>query len=394
MAVELRETDASKGRATQAWVPTRRVPLLGAAVVSIAALLTALALTRIPRAIRSTNTAPEERPLTVDTSVVRLQATPVLLQAVGQVVSEHTVQIRPQVAGMLKEVLFIEGRRVSAGQRLFRIEPAPLEAALAAAKANWENRKGMADRMETLVREGYVIPQDYRNARAAAAQAEAAYEQASINLGYTDLRAPISGRAGSLAVKAGNIVSPSDSAPLVTVNQMQPIQVQFNIPQQLLPRVLRYRSQHAIPVSVTPDDGDKVLDEGELVFIDNTVNVSAGTVMLKARLPNQREQLWPGQYVGVSLQLTVEPHAIVVEQTAIQSGQTGTFVYVVNGGKARAQNIMVDRQVGELAVISSGLQGNEQVVSRVPRNLHTGMRVTPTGAAAAPPAAVTLPNPE
>jgi membrane fusion protein, multidrug efflux system len=368
--------------------------VLGTAAVSLAALLAVLGQSRNARDVRASQTAPEERPLTVDVIVARVQPMPVVLQAVGQVVSEHSVQLRPQVAGMLKDVLFVEGRPVTAGQHLFRIEPASFEAALAAARASWQSTKENADRMETLVQQHYVVPQDYRNARAAAAQAEAAYQQALINLAYTDLRAPISGRAGSLSVKAGNIISPADPAPLVTINQMQPIQVQFNIPQQLLPDVVRHRSQHAVSVTVAREEGHEVLDEGELVFIDNTVNVSSGTVMLKARLPNKREQLWPGQYVGVSLQLTVEPNAVVVEQTALQAGQQGSFVYVVDGGRARARNVKVDRQVGDLSVISSGLHGKERVIARVPRNLRSGMRVTPADPAPAPAAEVTLSSPE
>lgn len=305
---------------------------------------------------------------------------------------EHTVQVRAQVAGMLEKVLFTEGHTVTTGQHMFQIEPARYEAALRSAKAAWENTKGNADRIELLAKQGYVVEQDYRNARSAAEQAEAAYTQARINLSYTDVRAPISGRTGSLTVKAGNIVSPSDVAQLVTINQMKPIQVQFSIPQQFLPRVQRYQAEGHIKVTVTRDDGDGQLDAGELVFIDNAVNSSAGTVMLKARFPNDREQLWPGQYVGVNLQLTVEPQAVVIEQTAVQLGQNGSFVYLVVDGEARSHNVKVDRQIGELAVVSAGLRGGEQVVSRVPRNLRSGMRVAPAPPVPSATAEVTLPD--
>jgi membrane fusion protein, multidrug efflux system len=340
---------------------------------------------------RAAESPPELKPSMVDTTVVRVQAVPVVLQAVGQIVPEHAVQVRAQVTGMLTKVSFTEGQAVSAGQHLFHIEPAPFEAAMRSAKAAWENAKGNADRVAPMQEKGYVSQQDYRNVRSAAEQAAAAYTQAQINLSYTDIHAAISGRTGSLTVKSGNVVSPSDVAPLVTINQMKPIQVQFNIPQQFLPRLRRYRAEGSIKVTISSDDGSGVLDTGKLVFIDNAVNSSAGTVMLKAQCSNDDEQLWPGQYVGVTLQLTSEPHAVVVDDTAIQMGQRGSFVYLVVDGKTQARDVTVDRQVGELAVVSSGLIGGEHVVSRVPRNLRSGMSVVSAATAPVPPAEVTLP---
>jgi RND family efflux transporter MFP subunit len=333
-----------------------------------------------------------EKALPVEVIVARIQPMPVVLQSVGQVMSQHTVQIRPQVSGMLKQVFFKEGQFVSKGQPLFQIEPAPFEAALASARAASENAKGNADRLESIAKKGYVTQQDYRNARALADQAEAAYQQAQINLSYTDIRAPIAGRTGSITVKSGNIVSPADAAQLVAINEMQPILVQFNIPQQFLARVRQYQARPGISVHIAEDKGVGKLDEGVLVFIDNAVNTNTGTITLRAQVPNNREQLWPGQYVDVDMQLTVEPNAVVVPQTAIQTGQTGYFVYVMAQGKAQATEVKVDRQVGDLAVLSAGLVGGEQVVSRVPRDLRTGMSITPAAAGTSLPAEVTLPK--
>jgi RND family efflux transporter MFP subunit len=325
----------------------------------------------------------EEAP-TVEVIAARIQPMPVLLKSVGQVISQHTVQIRPQVSGMLKQVLFNEGQLVSKGQHLFQIEPAPFEAALAAARAASENTKGNAERLETIAKKGYVTQQDYRNVRAMADQADAAYQQAQINLSYTDLRAPIAGRTGTITVKAGNIVSPADAAQLVAINEMQPILVQFSVPQQFLARVRQYQASPGIRVSVTDDKGVGKLDEGTLVFIDNTVNTNTGTITLKARMPNEHEQLWPGQYVNVSMQLTVEPKAVVVPQTAIQTGQNGNYVYIIEQGNAQARDVTVDRQVGDLGVLSTGPAGNEQVIVKVPRDLRSGMKVTPTPGVSVP----------
>jgi RND family efflux transporter MFP subunit len=333
----------------------------------------------------------EQEALSVEVITARTQPMPVLLQSAGQVVSQHSVQIRPQVSGMLKELFFREGQSVTKNQRLFQIEPAPFEAALASARAASENAKGNADRLETIANKGYVTQQEYRNARALADQAAGAYQQAQINLSYTDIRAPIAGRTGSVTVKSGNVVSPADPAQLVAINEMQPIEVQFSVPQQFLSRVRQYQARPGISVSVADDRGVGKLDVGALVFIDNAVNTNTGTIALKAQMPNDHEQLWPGQYVNVSMQLTVEPKAVVVPQTAIQTGQNGNYIFVVQRGKAEARDVTVDRQIGDLAVLSTGLAGDEQVIVKVPRNLRAGMRVTPATSVSLP-AEVTLPT--
>jgi len=367
----------------------RRIPR----VTAVACLsLSVLVQLQLIACTRKADGPSEPQALTVDTTVVRVQPMPVVLQVVGQTVPEHSVQVRPQVTGELTKVLFTEGHAVVVGQHLFQIEPAPFEAALRSAKAVWENAKGNADRVDALIKQGYVSQQDYRAVHSAAEQAAAAYTQAQINLSYADVRAPISGRTGSLTVKSGNVVSPGDVAPLVTINQMKPIQVTFSVPQQFLPRVRRYWAKGRIKVSATGDDGGVELDTGELVFIDNAVNLSAGTITLKAQFPNEREQLWPGQYVGVTLQLTVETEAVVVVQSAVQLGQHGSFVYLIADGEAQSRDITVDRQIGDLAVVSTGLRGGDRVVSRAPRNLRSGMRIVPAAGAQVPSAEVTLPD--
>jgi len=345
----------------------------------VAVLVVLLAL-RVWSNVRNSHRREAVDNLVVSMGTAKVQPMPVTLTAVGQVVPEHMVQIRPQVAGMLKEVYFTEGQTVAAGQRLFLIDPGPFEAALASAKAAWENDEANADRLAPLAKQDFVTPQEYENARAIADQAQAAYKQAEINLSYTDIRAPIAGRTGSLGVKAGNIVAPSDANPLLVLNQIQPIQVQFQLAQQFLPEVRDYDARHALKVQITQEDGTGDLDQGKLVFIDNAVNTSTGTVMFKASLPNRREQLWPGQYVGVTLQLALQQDAVVIPQSAVLTGQQGNYVYVVKDGIADQQAIKVDRLVGDVAVVSSGLKGGERLVTAVPRNLRPGIHVT-----AAPP---------
>ena len=346
----------------------------------IVILLVVLVALRVWSNARNIHRREQPDNLTVSMGVAKVQPMPVTLTAVGQVVPEHAVQIRPQVPGMLKAVYFTEGQTVTAGQKLFLIDPGPFEAALASAKAAWENARANADRLEPLAKQDFVTPQEYENARAAADQAEAAYKQAQINLSYTDIRAPIGGRTGSLSVKAGNIVAPADASPLLVLNQMQPIQVQFQLAQQFLPQVRQYDTRHALKVKITREDGSGDLDQGKLVFIDNAVNTSTGTVMFKASLPNKQEQLWPGQYVGVTLQLALQEDAVVVPQSAVLTGQSGNYVYIVKDGVAQQQAIKVDRQMGDVAVVSAGLKGGEQLVTAVPRNLRPGTHVTPSPA--------------
>src|SRR3569832_1417887 len=273
----------------------------------------------------------------------------------------------------LQAVYFTEGQTVQKGQRLFRIDPAQYESALAGARAAWESAQAQAERLAPLAGKEFVTAQEYENARASEGQLKAMLRQAEINLAYTDIRAPIAGRTGSLGVKSGNLVAPNDTAALVVINQMQPILVQYSLPQQRLPELRRYSAARSIRVFITLEDGSGDLGEGDLVFIDNIVNTETGTVLLKARLRNEREQRWPGQYVGVRTQFAMQRDALVVPLTAVQTGQNGNYVYVVEQGGAAVRQVEVDRQVGDLAVIAHCLAADEQVVMRAPRFLFFGV---------------------
>jgi RND family efflux transporter MFP subunit len=357
-----------------------------------ALLLATLLAWRVIENARAARVHPEDRPLPVNTAYSKVQPMPLIIQAVGQVQSEHTVDVKPQVSGVLKEIFFQEGQYVEQGQKLFQIDPAPFEAALASAKSAAEDTKANADRLEPLAKQDYVTAQEYQDARAAADQAQAAMQQAQINLSYTDIRAQVSGRTGSLAVRTGNVVAPTDATPLVVINQMKPILVQYIIPQQNLEEVREYQAKHPIKVVINHENGVGELDDGSLVFIDNTVNTSTGTVMLKARMPNLREQLWPGQYVDVEMQLSLQKDALVVPQNAVQTGQDGNFIYVVQDGSALLREVKVDRQIGDWAVITSGLKAGERVITLVPRNLRPNMKVQPLGDISTPPPTVQMPT--
>jgi multidrug efflux system membrane fusion protein len=318
---------------------------------------------------------------------------PVLLQATGFVVSEHTVQVRPQISGLLKQVLFTEGDPVRLGQRLFLIDPAPLRAELDAARAARDSTRANLERLAALVQGNYVTPQEFINARASAEQAQAAYRRAAINLSYTDIRAGVAGRSGGLTVRAGNLVAPTDAAPLVTINQTRPIEVQFNLAQQFLPRLRAAQARGPLGVVVLREDGAGELDRGTVVFVDNAVNANSGTLALKARVPNEREQLWPGQFVSLRLQLALEPRALTVPETAVQTGPAGNYLYVVAAGRAMQRAVEVDRHQDDLAVIASGVREGEPIVERVPGNLRPGTAVSASAPSPPPRARVGVSGP-
>lgn len=322
--------------------------------------------------------------LSLEVAKVRLQTLPHYLQTVGQAVSSHSVAIRPQVGGLLKRVAFTEGSEVTQGQLLFLLDAAPYQAELMAAKAAWDSAHANAERMQQLLGKQYVTDQEYQDAKSAADKALAAYDSAKINLGYTRISAPISGRTGLLAVKSGNLVS-ANGETLVTINQMQPLDVQFALPQQDLDRVRRAQQAGAkLKVLALSEDGSRQLAVGTLEFLSNQVDQASGTFTLKARFANQDEALWPGQFVSVQLQLA-QQQVLVIPAVALQTGQDGNFVYQVKHGKTVVTQVKLLREQGDLALIASGLSAGEEVVARVPRNLRVG---TPAMTQLLPDAAV------
>ncbi len=342
------------------------------------------------------------RATAVSMTRARLGEAPLQFSALGQVVSPHTVNVRPQVSGTLADVFFREGQNVAAGERLFSIDAAPYQASIAQARAQrardqaaLESARSQYERMAPLAKKEFVTPQEIENARAAAAQAQALVEAddaairtAQINVDRTVVRAPIAGKTGSLAVKTGNVIGPSDAMPVVVINQLQPIEVEFSVAQTGLGAVRDAMKQGPVMVKISDEQGGQVLAEGRLVFIDNAVDAATGTVKLRAQTENGEEHLWPGAFVMATLVLTVQQNAVLLPETAVQSGADGSFVFLVGtDNKVSLRNIIVDRQIGDELVISSGLQGGETIVAKAPRNLAAGDSVTDAATQNAAPAA-------
>jgi multidrug efflux system membrane fusion protein len=331
-------------------------------------------------------------PLFVKTAKAVAKPMPVLIEAVGSVEPEHSVQVRAQVSGLLQSVLFKEGDKVKSGQLLFEIDPRTFEALyrqsqaqLARDEAQLENAKVQRDRLEPLLKREFITRQEFDVAVTSTKSLEATVdadrallEQARIQLEFSRIHAPISGRTGALAVKPGNLVAAGaggGGAPLVTINSTDPILVSFSIPERQLEEIRRYQNEKAMKIEILPDRSGPAVAEGKLVFIDNTVTPQTGTVVLKTRVTNKEEALWPGQFVNVRIVLKIEPEAVVVPEVAVQPGQQGSFVYMVNDGKARIQPVKVSRQIGGEVVIADGIKADDIVLTEIPQAIAPGVAV-------------------
>lgn len=327
-------------------------------------------------------------------TVSRIDA-PITVTASGVVDPMQTVAVQAQVSGALLSVSFREGDYVRAGQILFRIDPRPLQAAVDQARANLSRDQAQAEaarrddiRYQTLVKEDYVTREqaDQIHATAVAQTAtvtadQAALRAAEVSLGYSTIRASISGRTGSLLVRPGNIVGPS-SGPLVVINQIQPILVRFPVLSQDLPLLQGAVASHPLPVVATKSDSGNVTETGELSFLDNNVDSLTGTVTGKAVVQNQSSRFWPGQLVFLTVDVGVQHGVLAVPSPAVLTGQQGSYVYVVDPRKltVKSTSIVAGRTVGQLTLVDSGLVQGQEVVIDGQARLNPGSKVAIAGA--------------
>jgi len=339
---------------------------------------------------------PRQPGVPVSVTTVNRTSVPYIVMANGVAEPMQTVAVEAQVTGILNRVTFAEGQPVQTGQVLFEIDARPYVAVLQQARAQLVRDEAQAAnalrdaaRYAALVKEGYVTGSqaDQAEATAASAAATVAADRANISKAALDvanstIRAPISGRTGSLLVRQGNLVKANSNPPLVVINQIQPILVRFAIPQSQLPDIQKYyRGGNALLVRATPSEGSGVPLTGTLAFIDNNVDSTTGTVLLKARFSNPEATLWPGQFTNVALQLYVDPNALTLPASAIMTGQQGTYVYTVDStGNAKQRPVQVSRTVDSLSVITSGLKEGERVVVDGQSRLIPGSKVTIKGA--------------
>jgi multidrug efflux system membrane fusion protein len=338
---------------------------------------------------------PRQPKVPVSVTTVKRASIPYIVTANGVAEPMQTVAVESQVNGILNRVTFAEGQPVQAGQVLFEIDPRPYVAVLNQARAQLARDQAMAVsaqrdavRYAALVKEGYVTSSQADQAEANAASAAATVvadranvEKAALDVANTTIRAPISGRSGSLLVRQGNLVKANSVPPLVVINQIQPILVRFSVAQSQFPDIQRYyRGGNALLVKATPSEGSGIPLQGTLAFVDNNVDSTSGTVLLKARFANPEGTMWPGQYMSVALQLYVDANALTLPAPAVLTGQQGTYVYTIDtAGTAKQRPVQVARTVDSVAVIASGLTDGERVIVDGQSRLVPGSKVSIKG---------------
>jgi multidrug efflux system membrane fusion protein len=322
-------------------------------------------------------------------SAVR-QDVPVTLNAIGSVQAYNTVNVTARVTGELTRVAFEEGRDVRKGDLLLLIDPRSFDIALQAAEADSARDSARAasaaaleQRYADILQKEYVTQQQYEEAKADSralqatiASDAAACRNARLNLSYCFIRAPISGRTGSLLVREGNLVRANDTNPLVVIQQVVPVYVAFSVPEQYLPSIRAHASKGPLRVDARVSGDSIATYTGELTLIDNTVDPSTGTIKLKATFPNTEQALWPGQFVDLALTLATRHDAVVIPASAVQKGQQGDFVFVVKADQTVAvQPVATESAPNNTVIVDRGLQADDRVVTDGQLRLSPGAKV-------------------
>jgi multidrug efflux system membrane fusion protein len=321
---------------------------------------------------------------------------PVHIEALGTVVAAATATVRPQVSGVLQKILFTEGQLVKQGQVLATVDARPFEMALLQAQgqrqrdqAQLENARLLLGRYRTLLEQESIARQDVDTQAALVKQLEgtvmtdrAAEGIARLNVGYTQVRAPISGRVGLRTVDIGNLVGSSDANGVAVITQLSPIDVEFTVPQDQVPALQQRIAQGAkLPATALDRTRTDTLASGNFIALDNQVDVQTGTVRAKARFTNNDSKLFPSQFVNLRLVLNTIQDAVVVPVTALRHGANGDFVYVLNAKDKTVSQRAVTR--GQATVdkvqIATGLKVGEQVITEGADRLRDGAKVTLPG---------------
>jgi len=361
--------------------------------VTACALFAAAAVALYSRYIPGSHAAaPKSAPaVPVNVAAVVTRSVPVRLHAIGNVEPYTTVAVKARVDGQIVAVKFKEGDEVRQGAVLFEIDRRPFEAQLKQAQANLVKDKALLDhateqekRYKDLLDRKFISPDGYEqvrtNQQTAAATVgadEAAIESVRLQLDYATIRSPITGYAGKIQIQQGNLVKANDTTPLVVINQVVPVFTSFSVPEQSLPDVRHYLANGELQVTANIVNSAAPPVPGKLSFIDNSTDITTGTIKLKAEFANADKALWPGQFVNVVVTLTRQNDAIVAPSSAIQNGPNGQYVFVVKADQTvELRNVKVGRTEGDEAVIAAGLAAGEQVVTVGQLRLAPGLKVT------------------
>ena len=372
------------------------------ALVAIALAVLALGLWSIERPANAAGQAKgkhDEAPVAVTTALVRPQDVPIYRTGIGTVTPTSSVTVKARVDGQLDRVAFTEGQDVKKGQLLAQLDPRTLQAQLLQAQAAKAKDQAMLanaridlKRYETLVSQDAATQQQFDTQKALVDQLDAsvkaddaAVNAAQVQLGFTTINAPISGRVGARLVDPGNIVHAADATGLVVINQIDPISVVFTLSDDAVQETIHaLDTKKPVLVQAFPRDGGNMLGAGYLTLLNNQIDTSTGTVQLKASFLNGQHNLWPGQYVNVRLILGTRSKALTVPEQAVQRSQNGVYVYVVDEQTKTVQSRVVAlTQIQDgIAVIASGVDANERVVVDGQYKLKPGSRVTEVAKAA------------
>lgn len=336
-------------------------------------------------------------PVPVVLRAVEIRSAPERFSTIGAAAPMATVALKSRIDSVVEAVHFTEGQEVKAGELLFTLDDRALRAQLAQAEANLERDRAQLEKAQgdvrrytELVRRDAVARQQFDAAIAAAAALEAtvkaneaAIQSAKVALGFTRLYAPMNGRTGAVSAKPGASVRPADSAPLVTLTQLRPINVAFNVPERYLSQIRQALAAGPVTVEASTAGDPGMVEQGRLVFIDSQVDPLSGTILAKAEFANQQTRLWPGQFVDVSVILRVDEGVVAAPAEAVLMGQDGRFAYVAGpDGKAEARKVTVSRIADGWAVIADGLKAGEKVVVDGQSRLTPGARMVPREPAA------------
>jgi multidrug efflux system membrane fusion protein len=349
----------------------------------------------------------------VSVTLVEQKAAPALLHTVGRVQTLASVAVRSRIDGVIASVGVTDGQEVKAGDELFRIDDREAQATLKLAQANLgkdqaslANAKRQVDRLTPLAAKNFTTKQDYDTATTAVETLQAtiladqaAIDAAKVTLSYTVIRAPISGRIGTVALKLGNSVRAADSTALVQINQLQPVLTAFSVAQENMGELQRAMAAGKVPVTAKIPDSTAPAQDGEVSYVENAIDPTTNTLSVKAQFPNTDEFLWPGQFVNITMTLRVDPNAIVVPSAAVQVNQDGSYAWVVKpDNTVEMREVSVVRQLGSEMVVQGKLKPGERVVIEGQLRLENGAKVEivkqggvePDAKAALPDAAVRI----
>src|SRR6266576_4747619 len=369
----------------------RRTAIAATAILAV----TAIVMPRVIGSFAPSADAPSpphsgpEVPVTAGTGAIT--DVPVFLNAIGTVQAFNMVTIKSRVDGQIVKVAFSEGQDVKAGTPLIQIDPRPLQALLDQAMATKQKDEAqLASAQADLVRWAELVPQGVKSRQtydqqkalvqqlqAALKADEAQIEAARLNLGYADIRAPISGRLGIRMVDIGNMVSATDAAGLVTISQLKPMFVSFTVPQENLHKIHQKKGETGeLAVIALGADNKTELARGKLSVIDNAIDQPTGTIRIKATFANDDERLWPGEFVNVRLVLSVRKGAPTVPAQTVQDGPTGSYAYVIKEDNTVERRAVEVAAVQDgLAIIGKGLSPGERIVVDGQYRLTNGARV-------------------